>query len=394
MYDVIVIGAGPAGIMASIAAAKNNKKVLLIEKNNEVGKKLLITGGSRCNLTNLKDIKNFIKEIPVNGKALYSTLNNFGPKDIYSFLKERNIELKTEDNDRVFPKDNKSKTIVETLKKELTKCNIKINLNEEVVKIINNEEKEVITNKNNYKTKKIIITTGGCSYPQTGSTGDGYKFAEELNQELTELYPAETFLIYKKTLPLEGISLDYVEVKLNKIVTKGSILFTHKGLSGPAIFKISEEVYKNLQINNPTKIEIDLLPEHTINDLLVSLEKYNNKKEIKSFIREFLPNRLADYIVNNNMQNQKIAEISKENKKKLLTIMKNFEITIKSTGTLEQSFVTGGGIDLKNINTKTMESKTNNGIYFAGEVLDLHGHTGGYNITIALSTGYTAGISI
>jgi hypothetical protein len=394
MYDVIVIGAGPSGIMASIMASSNHKKVLLIEKNNKIGKKLELTGGGRCNLTNLKSIDNFIKEIPVNNKFLYSTLNNFGPEDIYNYFKNIGVSLKIEDLDRVFPKDNKSLTIINALYKQMLNNKVTVNFNEQVKTIkIRDNYKEVITNKKTYQANKIIITTGGLSCPETGSTGDGYKLAKDINQAVTELYPAETYLICKDILPLTGITLDNVIITYNKKEQEGSLLFTHKGISGPAVFKISEEVYKGLQKNKYVTISIDLIPDCTNNQLLDKLNIYNPKKEISSFIKEYLPKRLTDYIVNSFELNIKIGMLSNINKQRLIDTLKIFKIDIKETGSINRSFVTGGGIDLKYINPKTMESTINKGIYFAGEVLDIHGHTGGYNITIALSTGYTAGNS-
>ncbi len=392
MYDVIVIGAGPAGMMASISAATSNKKVLLIDKNDKVGKKMALTGGSRCNVINLKSTKEFINEIPVNNKMLYSALNQFGPQDIFDYFIKIGVPLKIEDNDRVFPISNKSKTIIDALESQLKINNVFINLNEVVDSIENCDTYKIVkTNKNTYKTEKIIIATGGVSYPVTGSTGDGYKLAEKMDQTVTKLYPAETFLINKEPLPLAGITIDSVLITFNKSQATGSMLFTHTGLSGPAIFKISAEVYNELKTSKYATIGIDLIPNFTFDQLAISLNDYNPKKEINSFVRDYLPKRLGDYIVNETIPNLKVGITSKVNKQKLLLALKNFKVTIKSTGTIEQSIVTGGGIDMKYINFKTMESLTNNKIYFAGEVLDIHGHTGGYNITIALSTGFVAG---
>jgi predicted Rossmann fold flavoprotein len=392
MYDVIVIGAGPAGMMASISASTRNKKVLLIDKNDKVGKKMELTGGSRCNVINLKSIKDFINEIPVNNKVLYSSLNQFGPQDIFDYFVKIGVPLKIEDNDRVFPVSNKSKTIIDALENQLKINNVVINLNE-VVEAIENHDiyKIVTTNKNTYRTKAIIISTGGFSYPITGSTGDGHKLAKKMNQPVTKLYPAETFLINKEPLPLAGITIDNVLITFKKNQAIGSLLFTHTGLSGPAIFKISAEVYHELKISKYVTICIDLIPNLTFDQLAVALNNYNSKKEINSFVRDYLPKRLGEYIVNETIPNLKVGITSKTNKQKLFSALKKFEVTIKSTGTIEQSIVTGGGIDMKHINSKTMESLTNKGIYFAGEVLDIHGHTGGYNITIALSTGFVAG---
>lgn len=390
MYDVIVIGAGPAGIMASITAAKNNKKVLLIEKNNKIGKKLELTGGGRCNLINLKPINDFIKEIPVNNKILYSVFNCFSPQDIYDYFNNLGIKLRIEEEDRVFPISNKSSTIVEGLYNQLLINKVIIKLNEEVQSIEFNK-KEVITNKDIYIADNIIIATGGLSYPITGSTGDGYKFAEKMNQHLTKLYPTNTFLLTKDILPLSGITLNNVLISFNKKKSIGSMLFTHTGISGPAVFKMSEYVYKELENNKYVTINIDLLPNYSVEELLMKLNDYNQKKDMNNFVREYLPRRLADYIVKVLDLDLKVGAISKIKKQELVKKIKNFDIKIKETGAIEQSIVTGGGIDMKYINPKTMESTINKNIYFAGEILDIHGHTGGYNITIALSTGYVAG---
>lgn len=395
MYDVIVIGAGPAGIMASIKASSNNK-VLLIEKNDKIGCKLALTGGGRCNLTNLKKNADFLKEIPVNSKALEVCMNKFGPSIIYKYFEDLGVPLKTEENDRVFPKSDKASSIINILYQQLISSKVTINYKESVVDInIKNSYKEVITNKGIYKTKNIIIATGGCSYPHTGSTGDGYKLAKILKQPLIEIYPAETFLITTSSLQLQGITLPDVKITFYKTVS-GSLLFTHTGLSGPSVFKISEEVYKYLKEHNNATISIDLLPKYSSDEMLLKILNYNQKKEIKSFIKEFFPKRLVDYIIkiNNINENIKIASISKNNVLKLIDSIKFFKVDIKRTGKLEESFVTGGGVDFKNINSNTMESTINKGIYFVGELLDVHGHTGGYNITIALSTGYLAGTSI
>lgn len=392
MFDVIIIGGGPAGMMASIVVAPKNR-VLLIEKNNKLGKKLELTGGGRCNLTNLKNINDFIKEIPVNNKFLYSALNQLGPKEIYDYFTNIGVPLVVEDNDRVFPKDNKSKSIINALHQQVIKNNVSINYNEQVISIKNiDDDYLVTTTKDSYRTKKVIIATGGCSYPETGSSGDGYKIAKTLNQEVTSLYPAETQLKYKNKLPLAGITLEKVIIKFKNKTVEGPLLFTHKGLSGPAIFKISEDIYKELLINDYVTLNIDLIPEFSFDELLDKLTLFDQNKEIISFVKEYLPKRLIEYILKEEIKT-KVGKISNLNKRTLINKIKYFDINIKETGSIEQAIVTGGGINLKYINPKTMESIINKNIYFAGEILDVHGHTGGYNITIALSTGYVAGIS-
>ena len=393
MHDVIVIGGGPSGMIASIKSSINNK-VLLIEKNESLGKKLKLTGGGRCNLTNLKSIDYFMKEIPINNKFLYSSLNKFGPNDIYDYFTNLGVPLKIEEDDKVFPMSDKSTSIIEALNKEMILNNVDIKYNEKVISIINKDSyKEIITNKDKYKTKKVIITTGGLSYPNTGSTGDGYKFAKDLNQEITTLYPAETYLITKETLSLAGITLDNVRINYNKKRIEGSLLFTHNGLSGPSIFKVSEFVYKDLIDNEYITISIDMVPNYNDNELFNKLNEYDQKKEVISFLKEFIPKRLIEYIYKEIDTNKKIVNISKIDKQKIISMLKEFKLEINETGSIDNAFITGGGVSIKYINPKTMESTIHKDIYFAGEILDVHGYTGGYNLTIAFSTGYVAGIS-
>ena len=386
MYDVIVIGGGPSGMIAAIMSAKNNK-VLLIEKNDTLGKKLKLTGGGRCNLTNLKNVEDFLKEVPTNNKFLYSALNQFGPKDIFDYFTNLGVPLKVEENNKVFPTDDKSSSIIEALKHELIRNNVEINFNEEVISI---KEGEVITNKNNYKTNKIIISTGGYSYQNTGSTGDGYRFANELNQEVIPIYPSQTFLLTEDILPLAGITLD--KVRINKKI-EGSMLFTHSGLSGPSIFKVSEFVYKDLIEKKHVVLLIDLIPDYEVNELLDKLNNCDSKLDMFTFLKDYLPKRLIEYIFKDIDLFRKIVTISKIERNSIIVKLKEYAINIKATGAVEQAIVTGGGVSVKYINPKTMESTINKNIYFCGEVLDVHGSTGGYNLTIAFSTGYVAGIN-
>ena len=303
------------------------------------------------------------------------------------------VLLKIEDNDRVFPVSNNVQSIIDTLYKKMILCRVEIHTNEYVKKInnIGKHNKEIITNLGTYKAKKIIIATGGLSYPGTGSTGDGYVFSEELKQPITELYPAETFLITKKKHPLAGVTIDNALIKLDKYRAIGPILFTHIGMSGPAVFKISEKVYHKLKTEPIVKIYIDFIPDYSVDELILELNNYDPKKEFGSFFKDYLPKSIISYIINDNDSKQKVESLSNSKKLSIINNIKNFEIEIKETGPIEQSIVTGGGVDIKYINPKTMESTINPGIYYAGELLDLHGHTGGYNITIALSTGYAAG---
>jgi predicted Rossmann fold flavoprotein len=385
MYDVIIIGAGPSGMMAAIQLNKRGFNTLIIDKNNEVGKKLKLTGGGRCNLTNLKNNNDIVKHIH-NGIKLKESLNNFSSKDIFNYFTDNNVLLVKEDNDRIFTKNGKSNEVIEALRKQLNN----IILEEEVINITKDNYFIVTTNKKEYKSKNLVIATGGKSYPNTGSTGDGYTFAKLFNHKVTKLYPAEVYLETNDTSGLAGISLNAL-VSYESIKKEGQILFTHKGLSGPAILNISEYISKNIDINNI--IIIDLLPSINKDDLIKNLNNYPSKNEIKTWLKQYFPIRLVEYILKD-LANIKIASISNKNKEKIINDIKEFKIPITKTGSFEVATVTSGGIDLSEVNENTFESKLCSNLYFCGEVLDFNGEVGGYNLTIAFSTGYTVGISI
>lgn len=404
MYDVIIIGAGPSGLMA--ASTIKNKKVLLIDKNDTIGKKLLITGGTRCNVLNLKEPNDFIKNLPnKNGKFLYHTLNTFSPKDIYKFIEEKGVPLKVEDHDRVFPRSNKSIDFINMFNSILNDNKIDIKLNEEVTDIeVYEDYKEVTTNKNSYKTKNIIISTGGVTYTNTGSTGDGLKFSKKLGHNITDLYPSSTPLLSNDEVitstRLQGVTLEDITLSLkvnNKVIKeiKDNLLFTHFGLSGPSALKISEFVYNNLD-NNPIILinSLNSTKENIIN--YIKKEKENNPNiKINTLYKGILINRYYEYILDSlSINNKPLQELSNKNIELLASYLTEFEIKVIGTKPMNTAFVTGGGVNIKEVNSKTMESKLIPGLYFTGEVLDLHGFTGGYNITIALSTGYIAGSSI
>lgn len=395
MYDCIVIGGGAAGVMASIVLSKNNINSLLIEKNSELLNKVKISGNSRCNITNLKDNRTFLDNIPKNSKFLYSTLNNFNPKSIDEFFTSRGVSLKVEDNDRVFPSSDKSTDVVNTLINELKSNNANINYNETVLDIKQDEVITVITDKNTYSCKNLIIATGGMTYPKTGSTGDGYNFAKNINQNLTPIYPVETSLVSKYKFDLAGVSLQDINIILNKKIFSGDLLFTHVGVSGPAVFKASEFVYHELKKDSEVKIYIDLCKNYSFDDIKNSMNIYNTLT-IFDFLNEYTVKRLAQLIIKNYdlLNTDKICTISKNKLNNIIETLKRFEIIITDTGNIETAFVTGGGVDIKYIEPKTMESKINKNIYFVGEVLDVHGSIGGYNLTICMSTGYTAALDI
>jgi predicted Rossmann fold flavoprotein len=385
MYDVIVIGAGPAGIMTAINTSKKSLKTLLIDKNQDIGKKLKLTGGGRCNITNLKNNNELINKIH-NGKYLEKALDNFNAKDIVNYIKSLKIELIEEDNNRIFLKNGNINELIIALKKELKE--VEMLFNTSVLEVT--KEKEVITDKGIYKARNIVIATGGSSYKQTGSDGSGYIFAKELGHKITDIYPSETYLVTREKHNLDGISIE-ATASYDKYKEEGQVLFTHFGLSGPAIMNISEKVARDIKNNNI--INIDLLPKIAKEELLESLNNYSSKLEIKTWLKQYLNDKLTKYILKD-LEHIKIASISKINKNNIIDKIKNLSLEITKTGSIEEAIVTSGGIYLNEVDTNTMESKLVNNIYFVGEVLDLHGPVGGYNLTIAFTTGYLAGINI
>ncbi|WP_040461681.1 BaiN/RdsA family NAD(P)/FAD-dependent oxidoreductase [Haloplasma contractile] len=411
MYDVIVIGAGPSGMFAALTAAKQGKNVLLIEKNEDVGKKMRITGGGRCNITNFKDTNEFISSLPTrNGRFLYSSLNNFNPYDIYYFFESIGVPLKIEPDDKVFPVSDQSMDFIHALKKEMNTHHVTIKCNTEVLNLkLMEDHKRVITKQEIYDTKNLVIATGGKSYPHTGSSGQGHEFGIKANHTLTELFPTETPLISNDPIiaskRLQGLSFKEVQLSLlnqdNQIVKSHlhDLIFTHFGLSGPAALKLSQFVYHHLQEHRVAHVALDVLPNETnlsIIDEIKSRRQESPNKKIKNVLSNLSQSRYLEFLYEHLTinQEQKIANMSNNQIDDFVQAIKGLVINIHDVRPIKNAFVTGGGISLDEINPKTMESKLIPGLYFIGEVLDLHGYTGGYNMTIALSTGYTAGISI
>ena len=404
MKKVIVIGAGPAGMMAAITAAKNNNKVLLLDGNDKVGKKLFITGKGRCNVTNNKDISEFFDYITKNSTFLYSALYSYTNEDTINFFESQGIELKGERGGRVFPKSDKSSDIIKGFLKELQNNKVNIKLNSKVTKI-NFEKGKIISieinNKETIKGDSFIIATGGISYPLTGSTGDGYEFAKALGHHITELTPSLVPLEIKIKFPVEtiGVNLKNVELKLYKNENKkpifneiGEVLITNYGISGPLSLKISNLI--NIQDNYD--IIIDLKPALTLEELDKRIQKdflKNINKEFKNSLDELLPKKLINYIISYSEinENKKVNEITKEERRKLGYIIKNIEVKFDKLRPIKEAIVTSGGIDTKEIDPSTMKSKLIENLFFAGEIIDVDAYTGGYNVQIAISTGYLAG---
>ncbi len=403
IYETIIIGAGPAGCEAAIRATGENNSVILIDSNEKILKKLEITGGGRCNLLNLKENNEFIGALPnENGKFLHSSLSNRGAYDIYYDFLSNEISLKIEDNDRVFPESDKASTIVDYYREKLDSLGVEVSLSNKVTIIEKKDKFYIETSVNKYCGNKLVIATGGKSYPHLGSDGSLFKILSKLGHSVTEFYPCESPILSKDKIishgDLMGVSLCGVELKVEGLSRTfvGDMIFTHFGLSGPAALMTSQFIYKSLK-NASVNISIDFLPTYTSEYLVDEINKLKNDNRVKNIgnVLSFgLPKKLIKYIIEDlSITNKKMTDLSKNDIIGIVDKLKNTIVSINGVRGVEKSFVTGGGIDLAEVNPKTMESKIVDGLYFAGEVLDLHGFTGGYNITIALSTGYTAGIN-
>ncbi|AXI08851.1 aminoacetone oxidase family FAD-binding enzyme [Oceanobacillus sp. 143] len=408
-YDVTVIGGGPSGLMAAIGAAEKGAKTLLLEKGNKLGKKLAISGGGRCNVTNRLPQEEVIKHIPGNGKFLYSAFSVFNNYDIIDYFENMGVGLKEEDHGRMFPVSNSAKTVVNALINKLDELQVKVQQNTPVEAIHYSDKAHTVILKDgkHIDTKALVIAVGGKAVPYTGSTGDGYAWAKKAGHTVTELYPTEVALTSDEAFiqekSLQGLALRDAAVSvLNKrnkpiITHQMDMLFTHFGVSGPAVLRCSQFVVKEL-MKGQTKVPmvIDALPaeneEKLAQDILKSIEE-NPKKTFKNLMKGIIPERFLAFILeqNNVTDEQKGGNISKETVRSIIHTIKNFTFYVNGSLPMEKAFVTGGGVSIKEIVPNTMQSKIMNGLYFCGEILDIHGYTGGYNITSALVTGRLAG---
>ncbi|MGX7197634.1 NAD(P)/FAD-dependent oxidoreductase [Enterococcus olivae] len=405
-YDVIVVGGGTSGLMATIAAAENNAKVLLIEKNKRFGRKLLMTGGGRCNVTNNRSVEDLIQHIPGNGKFLYSTFAQFNNQDVMAFFESQGVSLKEEDHGRMFPVTDKSKTIVEALLQRVKELNVTIATNTVVKKLLHEGQiTGVATEFEEFQAPCVILTTGGRTYPSTGSTGDGYKLAKKVGHTIAPLYPTESPLVSEEAFiqekTLQGLSLRDIELSVldekNKAVTthKMDLLFTHFGLSGPAALRCSSFVNQLLEKQATVQVSLDCFPDTDTNKLTQQLlaTVKDNKKVLKNALQAFLPERLLHFYLDIlELADLPAHQLTEDQAAAIVHLWKDYRIAITKTFPLEKSFVTGGGINLKEINPKTMESKQMPGLFFGGELIDINGYTGGFNITAAFCTGHSAGV--
>ena len=422
--NVVVIGGGPAGMMSAISSAENGNNVILLEKKERLGRKLLITGKGRCNITSSLPINEFIQNIPGNGQFLYSAFKNYTNNDIIDFLNKEGLDVKEERGNRIFPVTDKSLDVLKCFTNKLKELNVKIEYNMQVTEIVPKNEygnlkviahelknNEQYGNTKTFEAEKVILATGGNSYPLTGSTGDGYELAKKLGHTVTKIRPSLVPLeAFEQNMckELQGLSLRNVNIQFknkenNKVIYDdfGEMLFTHFGVSGPTILSSSAHLvrYKNIDEllkNKKIVLNIDFQPalsEEKLDErILRDFDEFKNK-QFKNSLDKLLPQKLIPVIIEKSGINpeKKVNEINKKERHRLVNLLKNFEVVIKGFRPIDEAIITSGGINIKEINPKTMESKLVEGLYFAGEIIDVDAYTGGFNLQIAYSTGYTAG---
>lgn len=394
MSRVAVVGGGAAGMFASVFAAENGNEVHVFEKNEKLGKKLFITGKGRCNVTNAADIETLLASVRANPKFLYSAFYGCSNDMVMDFFEKEGCPLKTERGERVFPVSDRSSDIISALERAMKKAGVKIHLRHEIRSL---EELKTFDS--------IIVATGGMSYPSTGSTGDGYRFAKELDLKVTDLMPGLVPMNIEGEIPkmLQGLSLKNVTAAIydgKKELYKefGEMLFTHFGVSGPLILTGSSYISRQIK-KGPLRLVIDLKPalskEQLDARILREFEEGKNK-QFKNVLGGLFPSKLIPVMIDLSgiEPEKKVNEISKAERERFVGLIKGFELTITSLRGWNEAIITRGGVSVKEINPSTMECKTHPGIYFVGEVLDLDAKTGGFNLQIAWSTAYLAGISV
>ena len=410
MNKVIVVGGGAAGMMAAISAADSGAEVILIEKNEKLGKKVYITGKGRCNITNESDVENLLKNVRSNPKFLYSAFYTFDSYRMMEFLEGEGLKLKTERGNRVFPESDKSSDVIKTLKKALEKRKVKIVLN---TKVLNIDIKDGICHgvivqsgdkSGSYTADKVIVATGGCSYQSTGSTGDGYRFAKDADIKVTKCYPSLVPFNIGSDIPkrLQGLSLRNVKVTLSdkgKVLYEelGEMLFTHFGVSGPLV--LSASTLASGKDVSQMELSIDLKPalsKEQLDERILRDFSENSNSYFKNSLSRLLPAKMIPVIVELSEIDEKkqVNNITKEERNRLVNLLKRLTFKVESLRGFNEAIITKGGVSVKEINPGTMEAKKVKGLFFAGEVLDLDAVTGGYNLQIAWSTGYLAGMEI
>ncbi len=410
----VVVGGGPAGMIAAKVCADNGDDVVLLEKNEMLGKKILITGKGRCNITSSLDMDEFIKNTPGNGRFLYSAFDNFTNMDIINLLKQEGVSVKEERGNRIFPVSDSAEEVRSALARLVKKAKVSVKLNSRVIEIKVDEEtrvKSVVLENGEIAADKVILATGGNSYPLTGSNGEGYEIARKLGHTITDIRGSLVPLVANKSIcgRLQGLSLrnvrvDVIDSENDKKIYEdfGEMLFTHFGVSGPVILSGSSHLlrYKNVDKkikNGKIILKIDLKPALSFEQLdarvLRDFDEFKNK-QFKNALDKLLPKKMIDVIIEMSKINseKKINEVTKEERHNLVKLLKNFEVTIQGFRPVDEAIITAGGISTKEINPKTMESKIVSGLFFAGEIIDVDAYTGGFNLQIAYSTGYTAAL--
>lgn len=462
--QVIIIGGGPAGMLAAISSTRNGNKVTILEKMDMLGKKILVTGKGRCNITSSLPIDDFIKNIPGNGMFMYSSFSNFDNQDILNILKNEGVETKIERGNRIFPVSDKADDVRKALIRVVKKLGVNIILNAKVKEILMKEEEDFIlkekeqkdislkkecdevknkkmdgdnNTKNNIIDKigkkvygvraiingkeetiladKVILATGGKSYSGTGSTGDGYELAQNVGHSITKIRPSLVPLTVKDNislklcqkmqgLSLRNVSIKFIDTNKNKVIYEdfGEMLFTHFGISGPVILSASAHLLRYKKIDELLKagkiiLSIDLKPalsKEKLDERVLRDFKEEKNKEFKNSLDKLLPKKMIDVVIQLSEINpeKRVNEITKSERENLVKVLKGLEIEISGFRPIEEAIITSGGINIKEINPKTMESKLIHGLFFAGEIIDVDAYTGGFNLQIAYSTGYTAGL--
>jgi len=403
MKKVIVIGGGAAGMYAAGVAAEKGKQVILLEKNAKLGKKLLITGKGRCNITNHATPEDFIDMTPGNPSFLYSAYYSLDSNAVVTFFEKLGVQTKVERGNRIFPVSDKAQDVIDALARNMKDQAVTVRLNEKVTEIITEENivKGVISNGKLIPADSVIVATGGLSFPETGSTGDGYLFAKKSGHTITDLYPSLVPLHTKENWPkkLQGLTLKNVEITVKNGKTKlfrdfGEMMFTHYGISGPIVLSASRSLVG--LFNSGCIIQLDLKPALTHEELdarlLRDFEKYTNK-DFRNSLNDLLPQKMIPVFIQLSEipPNKKTHIITREERRKLVHLFKNLNLTITGTEGYADAVITAGGVCVDEISSSTMESKKTAGLFFAGEVIDVDAYTGGYNLHIAFSTGYLAG---
>lgn len=416
--NIYIIGGGAAGMMAAIAAkeANENAEVHIIEKNDKLGKKIFITGKGRGNMTNAQDISDFFKNYVTNPRFLYSALYDFTNIDVIKLLESNGCKTKTERGDRVFPVSDHAYSITDSLKHYIKKLGIQIHYKTEVRKIVykNGKVTGIETNYDKYTADRVIVATGGLAYPSTGSTGDGYRFAKDAGMDVSETYPSLVCLTVHEpdVYRLKGLTLKNISIQISDDKGKsyykdfGDMDFIEEGLRGPVIISASAIITKYLNAKVPANrrdltVHIDLKPALTDQQLderlLRDFMEFRNK-ELRNSFSNLLPSKLIPVFIARLESkgvdiNKKTTEVDRETRKKIVALLRNFEFNISGTGSFKEAIVTQGGVSVKDLSPKTMESRKISGLYFAGEVIDVDGYTGGFNMQMAFSTGHLAGRS-